>query len=90
MRHYGSRKIKVEKADLIEKIKENKVRHFEEYNKAVIAYKKEALHQLELQVKRVNDGALNAKLSLVIPVNNSENYDKIIEMFEWELQDIVE
>ena len=41
MRHTGSRKILVNKADLIKKIKENKKNHVEEYGKAVIAYKEE-------------------------------------------------
>jgi len=90
MRHYGNRKIKVEKKKLIEKIKENKLKHFEEFNKAVIAYKNEALKQLKKQIERVNDGALDAKLDLITPVNNSDNYDKIIEIFEWEVEDIVE
>lgn len=90
MRHYGNRKIKVEKQKLIEKIKKNKLNHFEEFNKAVIAYKKEALEQLEKLTEKVNDGALDIKLNLITPVNNSANYDKIIEMFEWEVEDIVE
>lgn len=90
MRHYGNRKIKVEKQKLIEKIKENKVKHFEEYNKAVIAYKKEALEQLEKLTNKVNDGALDIKLNLITPVNNSDNYDKILEMFEWEVEEFVE
>jgi len=34
------KQIKVEKADLIAKIKENKENHIVEYGKAVIAYKK--------------------------------------------------
>jgi len=90
MRHYGNRKIKVDKDKLIEKIKENKVKHIEEFNKAVIAYKKEALEQLARLTVNVNDGALDIKLNLITPVNNSENYDKIIEMFEWEVEEFVE
>lgn len=47
MRQLGSRKINVNKADLIEKIKVNKANHIIEYDKAVISYRKEALNQLE-------------------------------------------
>lgn len=90
MRHHGSRKIKVEKADLIAKIKENKENHIVEYGKAVIAYKKEALRQLEIQTKKINEGGLNAKLDLITPINNADNYDKILQMFEWEVDDVVE
>ena len=90
MRHTGNRTIKVDKEDLIDKIKENKKRHEEEYEKAVVAYKKEALKQLAAEMERVEGGALDAKLNLITPVNNSENYDKIIEMFKWEVEDEVE
>lgn len=40
--------------------------------------------------QNIQEGALGIKLDLVTPVNNSENYDKIIEMFQWEVMDVVE
>ena len=90
MLRHGNRTIKVKKDDLIEKIKENKANHIEEYEKAVKAYKLEALEQLEKLTNEVNDGVLGIKLDLVTPVDNSENYDDILEMFEWEIADEVE
>jgi hypothetical protein len=90
MRHQGNRKIKVNKTELINKIKENKKNHIEEYNKAVIAYKEEALRQLNDLTQKVNNGDLSIQLDLVSPVNNSDNYEKIIEMFEWEVEKVVE
>lgn len=90
MRQMGNRTIRVKKADLMNKIKENKERHIQEYKKAVDAYKKEALSQLEKLKVDAEDGKLNLRLDLVVPVDSSENYDKILEMFEWEVEDIVE
>ena len=90
MRNFGNRTIKVKKENLIKQIKENKAKHIEEYEKAVVAYKKEALKQLSKLTDKVNDGALDIKLNLITPVNNSDNYDKIIEMFEWEVSDVVD
>lgn len=90
MLRHGSRTIKVKKADLIAKIKENKETHIKEFNKAILAYKKEALTQLIKLNTMVIDGALDVKLNLITPVNNADNYDKILEMFEWEVEDIVE
>ena len=90
MRRTGSRTIKVNKIDLITKIKENKKNHVEEYAKAVIAYKKEALRQLIDLTKKVNKGELNVKLELTTPIDNAENYNKVIEMFVWEVEEIVE
>jgi len=90
MRRTGSRTIKVNKKELIKKIKENKKNHVAEYAKAVIAYKEEALKQLATLTTKVNDGALDIKLNLITPIDNSLNYDKIVEMFEWEVDKVVE
>ena len=89
MRRNGNRIIKVKKAELIAKILENKAQHIESYGKAVIAYKKEALKQLADITKKVEAGDMKVRLNLTTPVDNSENYDKIIEMFKWEVEDIV-
>lgn len=89
MRLRSSRETKVVKAKLIAQINANKENHVREYDKAVIAYKEEALKQLRAQIKRVEEGALDAKLDLITPINNAESYDKIIEMFEWEVEDVV-
>lgn len=90
MRTYGSRIVKVNKQKLIDKIKENKENHIIEFDKAVVAYKEEATKQLlELTAKNEND-EMNLKLNLVTPINASEDYEKIIEMFEWEVETEVE
>ena len=90
MRRNGSRTIKVKKADLIARIEENKETHIVAYAKAVEAYKKEALKQLAELTKRVENGDMTVKLNLTTPVDNRKNYDKIIDMFNWEVEDIVE
>lgn len=90
MRKYGNRSIKVNKNRLIEQIKENKLKHIESYNKAVIAYKEEALRQINSLKIKAENGELRLSLNLVSPVNNADDYDKIIQMFEWEVEDIVE
>lgn len=86
----GNRTIKVKKADLLTRIRENRANHIKEFAEAVVAYKKEAIAQLEEQLKAVNAGGLSVKLNLVSPKDNTENYDKIIKMFQWELEDVVE
>jgi len=90
MRRNGNRTINLYKAQLIEQIKKNKENHIIEYDKAVIAYKEEALKQLNEQIKAVEQGSLKARLDLITPINNATNYDKIIEMFEWEVNEVVE
>ena len=90
MRRTGSRTIRVDKAKLIAKIEENKARHIQAYAKAVIAYKAEALKQLAEQTKIAEEGGLMIKVSLTTPVDNRLNYDKIIDMFNWDVADEVE
>jgi hypothetical protein len=90
MLNQGNRKILVNKDDLISQIIKNKKNHVKEFNEAVIAYKKEALKQLKELTDKVNKGETNIKLNLIEPVNHEENYDKIIEMFRWEINSEVE
>ena len=89
-RRNGNRTITVTKSQLIEQLKANKANHIKEYKEAVIAYKEEALLQLASQIKKVEEGSLQAALSLVTPINNAVEYDKVIQMFEWEINDNVE
>ena len=86
----GNRTIKVDKLQLIEKIKANKIAHIEAYSKEVIAYKEEALAQLSDLTAKANNGDLNLDLRLIKPIDNSEKYDSLIEMFTWELESSVE
>jgi methyl-accepting chemotaxis protein len=60
---------------------------------------KDALKELGEHQAKVDDGSIDASfsislpsvyLSLVTPINNSDNYDKIIRMFEMEVADKVE
>ena len=90
MRRLGNRTIRVKKAELIAKIRENQANHVKAYEEAVVAYKTEALHQLQLLTEKANNGDLSLRLNLVTPVNNNDNYNKIVEMFEWEVDEIVE
>ena len=89
MRAIGSRTITINKEALITQIKKNKKEHVKMYKKAVIAFKKEALADLEEIIKEVHKGELVIKIDLVTPIDNSKNYDKIAEMFEWEIDEEV-
>lgn len=80
----NAREITVDKANLIDKIKSNKENHLAEYEKAVGAYKVEAKRQLEAQLKALKNGSLSVKVNLVAPSDKTEEYDKLISMFEWE------
>lgn len=80
----ANRTINLSKAALIAKIKENKENHIKDYKEAVEAYKLEAKEQLEKQLKELGEGSLDIKLDLIKPVDRTKEYDKVVEMFEWE------
>lgn len=90
MHNHHNRTMKIKKDQLIEKILANKEAHIKEYNVAVEAYKKEAAKQLKLAAKELKGGSLKIKLQLVTPVNNAEEYDKVVEMFQWEVNNEIE
>lgn len=85
-----NRTIKINKQQLINKIIENKEAHIKDYEEAVLAYKTEAYKQLTKCKEELDGGSLKIGLKLVTPVNRGEEYDKVIEMFKWEINEEVE
>ena len=85
MRH--NREINIKKAELIEKIKANKEAHIKDYEEAVIAYRNKAAEAIAKAQQDLSDGSLKIVISLVTPVNRADEYDKVIEMFNWETKD---
>jgi len=90
MMRNGVRTIKVKKSDLLGSLKEHKEAHIIEYGDAIKAYKLEAIEQLGELLKQANDDKLQLRLNLTEPIDNTGNYDKIIAMFDWEVEDVVE
>ncbi len=88
LRH--NRTINIKKSDLIEKIKENKKNHIKEFEEAKLAYVIEANKQIEKAKKDLDGGSFEIFIKLTTPVNKSEEYDKIISMFDWESKREVE
>ncbi len=86
-----NRTIKIKKIDLLDAIKTNKEAHIKDYDEAVIAFKQEAIDQLnQLQVRVVQNELDDITLDLVTPVDNTETYDENIKLFEWEVKDEIE
>lgn len=88
MRH--NRTVRVQKRELIDKIKLNQKKHVEEFNKAVESYKLEALEQLANMKAKIDKGEMGIRLDLVVPINRTVEYDKVIEMFNWDVNTVVE
>jgi hypothetical protein len=90
MHQRHNRTIRISKEKLIEKIKENKLNHVKEYDEAVLAYVIEANKQLKDAKKNLDKGNLQIQLQLTTPINRADEYDKVVNMFEWELDSEIE
>jgi hypothetical protein len=89
MHNHHNREVQIEKSKLIAKIKENRDSHQKDWEEAVEAYRKEATKQLRELGKKLKDGKTDLQLNLVTPVNRVEDYNKVIEMFEWDVNEVV-
>jgi hypothetical protein len=90
MHNNHNRTIKINKQKLIDKITENKLEHIKDYEEAVVAYKAEAYKQLNKVKEELDGGSLKIRLNLITPVNISQEYDKVLEMFNWEVAEEIE
>lgn len=86
----NSRIITLKKVDLIARIKENKEKHIADYEEAIAAYRVEARKQLAEQKKALEKGSLNIRINLITPIDKRDEYDKILEIFQWEIKEEVE
>ena len=89
-RTMSERTVKVKKGELIEKVKANKLKHVKDYIQALDDYKDEALIQLKELTNRAKDGDVRINLTLVTPINNEKEYDKLLLMLEMEIDEEIE
>ncbi len=86
--------IKVNKADLVAKITEERDKHKALYDEAVVVYKTRFVREAERfardAVDRANDGLVFVQFTwLPVPEEHTEDFDRAIEMLAWEVEDEV-
>ena len=73
----------VRKADLLEKLQENRANHRKVFEAALTGYRKEALERLERRVKRLKEGKLpSLYIDIITPEDHTKDYDRIIMMVQ--------
>lgn len=90
MLRIGTRIIKVKTQEVIDALIQNKENHVKDYEEAVEAYRSAAEKQLKQRLKDLRGGSLKIELQLTHPENKAEDYDKLIKMFEMEVEDVIE
>lgn len=75
--------IEVDKAQLLEVLKENRTKHRTVFLAALDGYRKEAIHQLNARIKALSEGRA-PKIYLILdrPEDHTRDYDRVIGMLE--------
>lgn len=83
-------KITVDKADLIERLKANRDAHRAEYDAACEVYRERCIAEIEHMLADARAGVIRRNLTLPIPEEHTEDYDRAIDMLEWAQSDTIE
>jgi len=85
------RPVKVNKADVLVKLKANRSTHRAIFEEAVEGYRKEVTRQLKKHIKEMKSGKpKRTYISIPYPEDHTKDYDNAIEMLEMSVEDIVE
>lgn len=83
--------VKVERKVLLEKIKKNRQKHHETFEKAWAGYRKKVIKELENNLEDARKGRkFNRHISLVEPINQIDDYDRVILMLELSEDSVIE
>lgn len=83
--------IKVKKAELISKLRENRANHSAQFEKAATGYRAKVIETLESRLKDARAGKLpNLMFALPLPVDQTKAYDRAIGMLELSVDEIIE
>ena len=82
---------RVEKSDLLAKLKENAAKHASVVQEARNGYMKRARKELEQRLKQLQQGLIvSLSFSLTPPADHSEVYKTTIDMLEWNTQEYID
>ena len=83
--------VKVNKAELLEKLTGNRKKHRENFLKAQEGYRAEVIEQLDKALQDARDGKkINTFFQLPAPQDQTPEYDRAIKMLEWAIGDEIE
>ena len=76
--------ITVDKAQLIETLRTNRTEHDATYEAALVAFQERAVQELSKMLKEARKGDVRLHVSLPVPEKHTEDFDRVIEMLEWD------
>lgn len=75
--------VRVNREELLTKIKANRATHKDTFEKAMVGYRKRAIEELDKSLADARAGRrIRAAIELVEPMNQTADYDMVIAMLE--------
>ena len=85
------RNVKIKVLELMSRVVENRTNHQTIFERALEGYRKEVIKELEISLSDAKTGRkINRYISLEEPVNQTKDYDRVIEMLRMTTDEIVE
>lgn len=90
-KHANMSTIIVKKDRLLETLQQNREKHREIFEEALAGYKQRSIELLEEHIERINSGSVERVfVSLPVPEDHTEDYDRAIDNLTWSIYDTVE
>ena len=83
--------VKIKVSELMLKVVENRNNHKNTFEKALKGYRTEVIKELEISLEDARTGRkIKRYISLEEPINQTKDYDRVIEMLKMTTDEIVE
>lgn len=86
----GQRTVTVKKEDVLTRIRDNRGQHQAVYETAVRGYRQRALDEIERMLADARRGEIRHAIHLPVPEDHTEDYDRVIDMLDMEVNETVE
>lgn len=85
------RSVRINKEELLSKVRINRDNHKHTFEKALIGYREEVIKELEESLHNARIGKkIQTYISLEEPMNQTQDYDRVIAMLEMSEDQIIE
>lgn len=80
----------MDKGTLLGIVAENRDKHRQLFEEALEAFREKAIENLEARIRQIRDGGkIDLYLDLQQPEDHTEDYDRVIEMLQYEVENEV-
>jgi len=81
--------IKVKKEELVNTLKENRLKHIKDFEEAKVAFQEDVVKELKTILRNAKNGKIKTSIHFDEPSQHTDDYDTVIEMLEMSVDDEV-